>query len=295
MVKDLVFFGDNGLTSTSANHIANLAKEYIQTMEAYVNGVGFLDVNVKLIDANNDNLIQRGMTASSLMLLPDLLHDISMAKSLIAWLREAITAKEDLLADIQATGLIDWMKMNDINLLKPVEGHVLTEKEYYASLPIKERNRYYQLETVAAVIGKYIHPDGPYSKARKEANNIAPHKIEGSGRDTLIYTYTHSVFNSEIDSVFFELQKKYREAQAQLNAMKHDCQIAIDKSNNEVMTQYDIERTKYNNECDKLTEQYKAWKDTQFQKYSNLKIVIPDSLQNIYKKINSLGKTNNID
>ena len=27
MEKDLVFFGEQGLTSTSANHIANLAKE----------------------------------------------------------------------------------------------------------------------------------------------------------------------------------------------------------------------------------------------------------------------------
>nr|DAU84907.1 MAG TPA: hypothetical protein [Caudoviricetes sp.] len=29
----MVFFGTDGLTSTSANHIANIAKEYIQNYE----------------------------------------------------------------------------------------------------------------------------------------------------------------------------------------------------------------------------------------------------------------------
>lgn len=49
MQKDLVFFkkeGEEGvaLTSTSANHIANMAKEYIQGMETQLNNVSFLNV-----------------------------------------------------------------------------------------------------------------------------------------------------------------------------------------------------------------------------------------------------------
>ena len=31
-----VFFSENGLTSTSANHVANLAKEFIQSIESDV-------------------------------------------------------------------------------------------------------------------------------------------------------------------------------------------------------------------------------------------------------------------
>jgi uncharacterized protein (DUF305 family) len=33
MEQDLTFFAENGLTSTSANHIANLAKEYVKAQE----------------------------------------------------------------------------------------------------------------------------------------------------------------------------------------------------------------------------------------------------------------------
>ena len=36
MQKDKIYFGENGLTSTSANHIANLAKEYYQTLRNFL-------------------------------------------------------------------------------------------------------------------------------------------------------------------------------------------------------------------------------------------------------------------
>ena len=34
MEKDLIFFGESGLTSTSAGHVANLAKEYIALIDS---------------------------------------------------------------------------------------------------------------------------------------------------------------------------------------------------------------------------------------------------------------------
>ena len=36
MDKNIVFFGESGLTSTSANHVANLAKEYAQKQESKI-------------------------------------------------------------------------------------------------------------------------------------------------------------------------------------------------------------------------------------------------------------------
>lgn len=292
MTKDSVFFGESGLTSTSANHVANLAKEYIQTIESYINGIHFTNISIKLIDSESTNIIQAGINKDNLFTLSELLDRISESKSLIAWLREAISAKEKLLEDLGNINMVQWLTMNNITLERPEERHVLTEKEYYASLPIKERSRYYRLETTAAVIGKYIHPDGAFASARKEMKNIIshPHRIEGSGRDAIISTYTPSVQDYEVDSVFFDLQKRYREAQAQLNSMKHDCQLAINKSTVEVNTQYVNDLDKYNNEYQKQFAVYKAWKEAKNQEYSNLKIIIPDSLQGIYKIINTLGK-----
>lgn len=298
MQKDLVFFkkeGEEGvaLTSTSANHIANLAKEYIQGVETQLNNICFVNVEVALISSTNASTIQTGVTSEDLDDLQSMLDGVAQAKSLIAWLREGIKAKQSLIKDLQNITIGDWCKENEVVMPEaPNYSHVLTEAEYYASLPIKERNRYYQLETEAAVLGKYIHPDGYLSDARKELKDKLqhPHKVDGKGRDALIYTYTPTVFIEEVDNVFFELQKKHREIQAQLNAMKYSCEQAINESTNKVNTEYAAASQKYQAELDGVLGAFKTWKDAKSQEYSKLKIVIPNSLLGIYNTINSLGK-----
>ena len=299
MQKDLVFFkkeGEEGvaLTSTSANHIANLAKEYIQSVETQLNNICFFNAEVALIGSvGGERIIQTGVSSETLDNLQSMLEGVAQAKSLIAWLREGIKAKENLMKDLQTISLEDWCKENGI--VKPEApnyGHVLTEEEYYASLPIKERNRYYQLETEAAVFGKYIHPNGHLSDARKELKNKLqhPHEVDGRGRDSLIYTYIPTIDIAEVDNVFFELQKKHREIQAQLNAMKYSCEQAINESTNKVNTEYMTASQKYQAELKNVVGAFKAWGDEKSQEYSKLKIVIPHSLMGIYNTINSLGK-----
>ena len=298
MQKDLVFFkkeGEEGvaLTSTSANHIANMAKEYIQGMETQLNNVSFLNVEVGLISANAHNVIQEGTSREVLSSIPSMLESIAQAKSLIAWLREAIKAKNDLINGLQSVSLDDWCEENGVEKpLSPVAPHVLTEQEYYASLPIKERNRYYQLETVAAVIGKYIHPDGVLSDERKKLKDRIqhPHQVDGKGRDALIYTYEPSVSAEDVDNTFYELQKKHREVQAQLNAMKYSCEQAINESTNKANTEYMAASQKYQAELKDVLGAFKTWKDEKSQEYSKLKIIVPNSLLGIYNTINSLGK-----
>lgn len=299
MQKDLVFFKKEdeegvALTSTSANHIANLAKEYIQGVEAQLNNISFFSVEVALVGSTGDtSTIQTGESSEALDNLQSLLEGVARAKSLIAWLREGIKAKENLMKDLQTISLEDWCKENGLTRPEtPNYGHVLTEVEYYASLPIKERNRYYQLETEAAVLGKYIHPDGHLSDARKELKDkiYHPHKVDGKGRDALIYTYTPTTSMAIVDNVFYELQKKHREIQAQLNAMKYSCEQAINKSTNKVNTEYMAASRKYQAELKGILGAFKTWKDEKSQEYSKLKIIVPNSLLGIYNTINSLGK-----
>lgn len=299
MQKDLIFFkkeGEEGvaLTSTSANHIANLAKEYIQSVETQLNNVNFFNIEVALMGSvSGANTIQTGNTSEVLNSLQSLLGEVALAKSLIAWLREGIKAKENLIKDLQDISLEDWCVENEITKPEiPNYGHILTETEYYASLPIKERNRYYQLETEAAVLGKYIHPDGHLSNARKELKDKLqhPHKVDGKGRDAIIYTYTPTINVAEIDHIFFELQKRYREVQAQLNAIKYNCEQAVNESTNRVNTEYVTASQKYQAELKDILGVFKTWKDKKSQEYSKLKIIIPNSLLVIYNTINSLGK-----
>ena len=295
-MRNSVFFsrgeGEVALTSTSANHIANLAKEYIQTIESGLNNVSFYKTEVALIGGDN-NVIQEGWKSERLDEVTPALQNVALSKSLIAWLREGIKAKEALMEKLKNLSFEQWCKDNNVEApVSPDYGHVLTEDEYYDSLPIKERNRYYQLETEAAVIGSYIHPSGRLSNARGALKDKIqhPHAVDGEGRDALIYTYTPTVTVESVETLFFELQKKHREVQAQLNAMKHSCEQAINESTQKVNTEYNAATLEYKAKLKETIGLYKEYKDNKSKEYRELKIVIPKSLLGIYNTINSLGK-----
>lgn len=59
MKKDMIFFSTEGkgLTSTSANHIANLAKEMVREIETFVSGLTLYSTSVVLIGNDNVNII----------------------------------------------------------------------------------------------------------------------------------------------------------------------------------------------------------------------------------------------
>ena len=45
-----IFFGEQGLTETSANHIANVAKEVLRKDENDINSISFVHKQVSLIN-----------------------------------------------------------------------------------------------------------------------------------------------------------------------------------------------------------------------------------------------------
>jgi len=280
------------LTSTSANHVANLAKEYVQNIEKDLSNTSFINTSVSIIDSNNDVTISIGKDATFLELIENKLNKISVAKSLIAWLREALKAKEKLQQELNQLSLYDWIKTekNETVPVYPERDDYMTEDDYYASLNIKDRNRYYMLETQAAVYGKYIHPSGAFSKAREELSDKLnkPHEVKEDGRDTIIYNYNPSVEQSKVEDLFFKLQKDYRQVQAQLNGMKHECELALSENRISIDNAYKEELEKYNQTINKYNVEYNLWTKKKSQEYASLKIAIPDNLKSIYNEVNSL-------
>ena len=290
-MKDLIFFADKGLTSTSANHVANLAKEYIQQNESILNNITFYQKEVALIGSSSRNILQVGV--NTVENIPELLKEVAEAKSLIAWLREAIKAKDRLMQRCEAMADTEYITANNIKYPnKPVAGNVLPAAEYYSNLSIKERNRYYALETEAAVIGKYIHPEGKFATARQELSNYIqkPNSVSGSGRDTVIYSYIPTISIEDVDEMFFKLQTKHREIQAQLNSIKYQCEQAIIASKTEVQEKYALELREYNSAVQNIEAEIEAYKTKKLREIGNYKIVIPDSLVAIYEKVSKLGK-----
>ena len=293
MEKDKVFFSKDGLTTTSANHIANMAKEAYKSLETKLNTAVFYTTEIGILGGNASNTLKEGVDDNFLKdIYPDLMH-IAELKSLIAWLREAIKAKERLITEAQGLRDSEIATLLGITLPDaPTSYPRLSEDEVIATWGIKQRNRYYYLDTLCSTIGTYIHPDRGFSNAKEDLTRILSekHTAQGNGRDTVIYTRTPTVSLETVESVFFNIQEKYRGFQAELNSMKHQIEVALQEDDRE-KSQKEVEETKnYQNECKALLSQISAYRKDAIKAMQSLKIVIPDSLKNVYETVSQMGK-----
>lgn len=287
MKKDLIFFGDSGLTNTSANYIANLAKELYNSIEKELNNIVFYTTTVKLIGSKEESLIQGGVT--SVDDIPNKLNDIAQLKSLIAWLREAIKAKDRLYKEYQAG---DYEYYGIVTPEIPERDEDITVDDVIATFNIKQRNRYYYLETLCSTIGKYIHNDGKFSIERDKLFEILykTHEVSGSGRDTILYTRTASLNVHDVEQMFLKLQATYREYQAELNSIKHEIEDIVNKDIANKNIQYQKAYEQYRLEMSLCSAELETKRKEAVDSVSKLKIIIPDSLKSIYDKVQSVGK-----
>lgn len=291
MEKDKVYFSTTGLTSTSANHVANMAKEAVQTAQKELENTSFITTTIGLIGSNDMSVTHYGVT--SLDYIKKDLDLIVKAHSLIAWLREALKAKDNLKQETSRLQLLTWCQQNGKEYpVLPEEQTPLTKEDILATWSIKDRNKYLALGAKVSAYGKLLHQGGIYSKAREELKDKLgnPTKVSLNGRDTIIESYTDSIASDTVDDTFFALQREWRSAQAELNGLEHKLQLAVDKDTNEKNSLYAQQCDDYEKKMSALNAEFKAWKDVTLQEIAALKIIIPNDLTDIYKEVVNLSK-----
>ena len=107
-----VFFGEHGLTSTSANHLANIAQEKIVSNEAKLRNLNFVTTTVDIVGspADSGKVINKGYDEAQLGEIRGLLAEIADMNAFCAWIREAIRAKDTELEDLTEMGYEEWLK-----------------------------------------------------------------------------------------------------------------------------------------------------------------------------------------
>jgi len=293
MKKDEIFFAENGITTTSASHIANLAKENYALIEKNLEKVKFYTTEISLLGFSNKQILSEGVDEKVLKTISDSLIAIAKLKSLIAWLREAIKAKDRLIKE--ASALSDDIIALSLGIKLPERPESygrLTEDDVIATWSIKQRNRYYYLDTLCSTIGKYIHPNGSFSDARESfiEKLSEKHSIQGGGRDTIIYSYIPTVTKEDVEDTFFKLQNDYREFQAELNSMKHQIEVALQEDDREKSQKETEEREIYLASIKSISSKISSYRKEKVREAQSLKIVIPDSLKGIYDTISKIGK-----
>lgn len=289
--KHEVFFSkENGLTMTSANHIANKAKEMIRELDNKLESMDFVTTKLALLDGGQEQLIQEGMTAAELEEIHEISDKVSKMHALMAWLREAIKAKELTLAKADNLDLRDYCN-SEVEGGYPErpsrEDYILFE-DMIARMNVKERCEYLALEARLAVLGKLIHPRGSFANARAEMLRTQKNKckVEGTGRDTIIYNYTPSIEYSVVEDAYNKLFNEHREKQAEMNRIRHEYEEKMAAENLEIDGRYDLALGQWNATIDTLNTKYEIWRKETIKELRDMKIVIPNNLKEIYDYVN---------
>lgn len=297
-----VYFSNEGLTSTTANYYANIAKELQMAAQERLNHVQMYSTSVAVIGSSEKQLMSAGLRDLTFITI-DLPHLASL-NAFCAWIREAIKEKEEQAKAVKQLDIEHWADQMGIKLPEwpshPKDPEVVTEQSVMDTWDINKRNKYLRLEAFAATYGKYIHPDGTFSKARKGAHEVVNKPItkEGVGRDMVLYYSNLTIDPQIIDSTFLALQDQYRSYEKELNQMKAELKETVNDLTRKAYEKYqlDVARWKeqqklYSSDLSKAQSEWIKWRTDELERISQLKITIPDALKDIFQVIQQAGNT----
>lgn len=181
MLIDNTFFGTTGtsLSSTSANHIANMAKELVRGHQQDLLGLHFTEKTVRVVGQTAGSVLQKGADEEALADVAVKLREIGQANSLIAWLREGIKAKNDYLEAVRKATLDDYCEIEGLDKEsvkpqiptldqfladhgfdeepeEPVREESLTEDQVLSAMPDEDRLAFAKLQAEHAAITQAI-------------------------------------------------------------------------------------------------------------------------------------------
>ena len=239
------YFSNEGMTSTTANYYANIAKELQNAALERLNSVKFYNTSIAVIGSSEKQVMSEGNKHLDFV-VQDLLT-VSSMNAFCAWIREAIKEKEEQQRAILRTSVEEWARTMGYTMpvspTAPKNTACYTEQDVINSWDINKRNKYLRCEAFAATFGKYIHPEGAYNKARKKAHTALNNPIttEGEGRDMILYYTGPSVNINDVDALFLSLQDQYRSYEKELNQLKAEIKETVNFKIRELQEAYNLE------------------------------------------------------
>ena len=294
-----IYFGEEGMTSTSANHVSAMANVMVQDIKNRLMGLRLYEKSIRVI---GDAEVTVETVNNTLPDIADGVKQICKANALIAWLREAVKERENAQTYIQNMTLDDWMKKQGIE--KPTSPVPPTMPRInfqdYATildtgLTVKEYNRFVELNSALAVYGEMIHEKGLLTRQKSELQRIRqnPTEVKESGRDTIITQYRVDVnIDTDLDKLYTQLQSEYRQLQAEKNGIEAKfSNLAMDYQTRK-MDEWKAAKAQFDRDCMAVNSQLvgydaqmKEWKKQRLEELAALKIIIPNDLKALYKEL----------
>ena len=293
-----VFFENGFMTSTEAQNICNIAKEAVTNEHERLSAVSFYDTEIASI-ISPEAFIKTKISPNDISWISESLDKIGRYNALNAWLKEAIKAKEEAMDEVDTMDVTTLDFYEDY--IKPEEPTIgydsFDEEKVMSEWSADKLNRYYTLNSEAAVIGKYIHDSGAIAKARKDlVNKMAnPSTVSGQGRETIVYKYIPSVDTDVVEGIYMSLLAKHRKLNAELNSLKAEIKETVNKKNIEASiafrdkhTEWEYKISEYYSLVKQRNAKINEYKISEKERISKLKINVPSSLMDTYKEIKAL-------
>ena len=288
--KYKVFFAEKGITSTSANHVSNKGKELLKSEQAILDNINFVNTTVSLLYGGESKMITKGMKGEdSFDSIHKTISKIANLNAMSAWIHEAIKAKTEILEYVQSLSIDKWAKDQNIELPNaPGKEFPITESDVIGTWDVAKRNKYYVYESYCSLVGKFIHPKGAFYEAKAQMNNALqnPSKVEGSGRDAIIYSYEPSMLVSDVNAEYDWLSTELRHKEAEFNKMKQEIIDAITEDKLAKAQKFDDEYAKYVDTMESIRNKFDMWKTKTVKEISALKIYLPQGPKQTYDEIN---------
>ena len=288
--KYKVFFAEKGITSTSANHVSNKGKELLKSEQAILDNINFVNTKMSLLYGGNCKEITNGMKPDdSFESMHKTIAKIANLNAMSAWIHEAIKAKTEILEYVQSLSIDKWAKDQNIELPNaPGKEFPITESDVIGTWDVAKRNKYYVYESYCSLVGKFIHPKGAFYEAKAQMNNALqnPSKVEGSGRDAIIYSYEPSMLVSDVNAEYDWLSTELRHKEAEFNKMKQEIIDAITEDKLAKAQKFDDAYAKYVDTMESIRNKFDMWKTKTVKEISALKIYLPQGPKQTYDEIN---------
>lgn len=288
--KYKVFFAEKGITSTSANHVSNKGKELLKSEQAILDNINFVNTTMSLLYGGNCKTITNGMKPDdSFESIHKTIAKIANLNAMSAWIHEAIKAKTEILEYVQSLSIDKWAKDQNIELPDaPGKEFPITESDVIGTWDVAKRNKYYVYESYCSLVGKFIHPKGAFYEAKAQMNNAVhnPNKVEGSGRDAIIYSYEPSMLVSDVNAEYDWLSTELRHKEAEFNKMRQEIIDAITEDKLAKAQKFDDAYTKYIDTMESIRNKFDMWKTKTVKEISALKIYLPQGPKQTYDEIN---------
>lgn len=310
-MKKSLTTGD-GISMSQAQSISNSCNQRLveieRTIEQLNNCSKTLEYN------NNPKLFQVGNK------IPHDFTELVLEKgklaACIAYLRECIKYKNDLITEQEQKKFIDDLKYPDYPELKnfipePLKPMVDKYGDTWGWQQLSEEDivKYLIAEAMASQIGNVIHKDRPLDLLRKELGVIKPlefYSPNERSKDNVHYPVVSNIHHTpeELLEVHEKLAAKHREYEKIVNSYKRMVKdsITIENAriseenakkqaedieyNKTLMAEYHIKMADYEGQVKKLKFDFEASRNTEINKLVSLKIKVNPLFQDTINKFN---------